>query len=245
MSDRSTDHEFERRQFIKTTGAAAGFGSLVGAARAVPGADLGTVRFVEVGLETDVPGVDDGDGALPVVHWDFPLPHAVDPDAGALYLRERIDDAAVRSLRREPAVVKTTGFIPAPATVLGGAHDTLPYELGPHYRRNYLLELEEAVRLPSVAVEPRVGGVTVSGGPVTTTVARGAERAFALDPIEATVELSEATDVRHESPDVPDRLLGFERRAWTETVEVEPTLRVNDHDELDVVDARDGLVVRQ
>lgn len=245
MNDASTDHGFERRQFIKTTGAAAGFGSLVGAGRAAPGTDLGTVRFVEVGLETDVPEVDEDDGALPVVHWDFPLPHAVDADLRTLYVRERIDDAAVRALERQPAVVKAAEFAPAPATVLGGTHGTLPYELGPHYRRNYLLELEGAVELPAVAVEPRADGVVVSGGPVTATVPRESEEEFALDPVEVAVELSEATDERRESEAVPDRLLAFRRRRWTETVTVEPTLRVRDYGDLDVVDARDGLVVRQ
>lgn len=247
MNQQSTDSgEFERRQFLKTTGAAAGLGAFTGVAKAIPDTDLGSVHFVEVGLETDVTDVSDADASLPVFHWDFPLPHAVDAAGETIYLRERMDDEAVHLVTEQDTVVKAAEFHSGPASLLSGVRETVPFELGPHYRRNYVLELEDAIRLPAIEVEPQADStVAVSGGAVSDTVSPGSEREYELDSVEATVEFSKQTDKRREGQDVPDRLLGFERKEWTETVTLKPTLKVSNFGKLSVVDARDGLVVRQ
>lgn len=247
MNQQSTKSgEFERRQFLKTTGAAASLGAFTGVTKAIPDTDLGSVHFVEVGLEADVSDVSDADASLPVFHWDFPLPHAVDAAGETLYLRERMDDEAVRLVTERDTVVKAAEFHSGPTSLLSGARETVPFELGPHYRRNYVLELENAIRLSAIVVEPQADfTVGVSGRVVSDSVSPGSEHEYELDSVEATVKLSKQTDKQRESPDVPDRLLGFERKEWTETVTLEPTLKVSNFGKLSVVDARNGLVVRQ
>lgn len=245
MNESTDDGRIDRRKFLKSTGTVAGIGTLnVSPIRASPGTRLSTVEFVEVGMETEVSSVSDEDASLPVFHWDFPLPHAVDTQDDKLFVREPMSEAAVEALSSRPAVVKTAEFQPAPTTLFGKPTKTLTYEHGPHYRQNYVLELEDEYPLPSVSVAPNEETAVMSGA-IDDEITAGTERQYELPSHEVEVEVTKTLDEKVDAPSIPESRRARKKDSWTETVTVTPTLKVANFGELEVVDATDGMVVRR
>lgn len=108
--------------------------------------------FAEVGMETQVSGISVSTANPSIFHWDFPLPHvATDSE---LFIRETMSEPARDVVTTSSAVVKGKEFHPASEGLFGHARTKLTYEHGLHYRRNYVVELEEGYEFPQVTVTP-------------------------------------------------------------------------------------------
>lgn len=238
----SNDRRIERRQFVKAAGAGALGTTVFPTVRAEPGTRLGTTSFAEVGMETDISGLSRSDANPSIFHWDFPLPHVA--SESTLFVREAMSDEARDMLTTKQAVVKASGFRPASDQLFGQAERKLTHEHGPHYRRNYVVELEEGYDLPRLSVSPQNGVATIRGHG-RKKIPAGSERTFELQSQNLKAELVRMTDEKVDNSEVPEHRRALKKERWTETVTVTPTLKIRNYGELEIRDATEGMVHRQ
>lgn len=236
------DNRIERRQFVKAAGAGALGTTILPTAQAAPGDRLGETAFAEVGMETEISGLSTADANPVVFHWDFPLPHVATDST--LFVRDAMSDEAREVVTTASGVVKGEKFQPASTELYGGPKSKLTHEHGPHYRRNYVVELEEGYDLPQLNVSPQSGTVTISGRG-RERVDAGSERTFELEPRKLEAQLVRVTDEKVDNSEIPEHLRALKKEYWTEPVTVKPTLKVRNYGTLEVRDATDGITLRQ
>lgn len=244
MTDKSNtnNQRIERRQFVKAAGAGAIGTTVVPTVQANPGTHLATTAFAEVGIETDISGISDSEANPSVFHWDFPLPHVATDSK--LFVRETMSLAARDTVTTSSGVVKAEEFHPASKGLFGRPKTKLTYEHGPHYRRNYVVELVEGYRLPQLTVSPRNDTITIAGHG-RESVPVGSEQTFELPSKELEAELVRVTGEKVDNPEVPEHRRALKKEHWTEPVTVTPTLKVRNYGEVEVRDATDGVTLRQ
>lgn len=244
MTEDSTtdDSRIERRQFVKAAGAGALGTTVLPNVQAAPGNRLGETAFAEVGMETEIDNLSIPDANPTVFHWDFPLPHVATDST--LFVRDAMSDEAREVVTTASEVVKGEKFQPASANLFGRPKTELTYEHGPHYRRNYVVELEEGYDLPQLNVSPRSNSVTIAGRG-RERVPVGTERTFDFEPRELEAQLVRVTDEKVDNTDIPEHLRGLKKERWTEAVTVKPTLKVRNYGTLEVRNATDGITLRQ
>lgn len=201
-------------------------------------------QMIECGIEATLPEPS-RQGAYRVAQWDIPARYQVDATEQRLYALRPIRDPELASLQSSNAVARFRSLRPASRVLFDTPVSRIPLTAGHNFQQNRELELAEEHSLPTVTVnDPQNDGtVVVRLRGSDWSIAPGDETEISLGEQNVTVELSRLTDELHENPAVPDHLLGQKREYWTETVTLEPTIRVRNRGPLDVYDATSQEIV--
>lgn len=222
-----SENNIQRRDILKTVGAASAFG-VVGTVRGAQ-ADKGSVRLVELGITYDLPQ----GYKYQRVHVEGKSLYQVDGDTVTLdsLASEEVrsafvgNDVVVNGVGRTtlPSDTGTIGTVEAVPTALAARND--PHEL---------THLTESHKLPDVRVEATGDGPTVVAEGVRQTLSPGAEREFLLPTQTVSAETIQVTDEIAEIEGVPEHKWGPKTEYGSVEVEAVPTVKVQDHGELDL-----------
>lgn len=222
-----SENNIQRRDVLKTVGAASAFG-VVGTVQGAQ-SDEGSIRLVEMGVEYDLPGSYN----YQRVHVEGKSPYRLDGDSVIVdsIVPDEVRDAFVNN----DVVVNGLDQTAIPSeTVSTETVKAVPTELAAREDPRELTHLTESHQLPDVRVEVNGNDPIVVAEGVRQTLALGAEREFQLPARTVSAETYRVTDEIAEIEGVPEHMWGPKTEYDSVDVKAVPTVTVRDRGELDL-----------